>query len=558
VGGVERPLTVRVDTVFRHANVITMDETCPRAAAVAVLGSRIVSVGNSRALERDFSAARVIDLGGATLVPGFHDAHNHVAFFGMSLHEVPLGSPPVEAIGDILNAIAARVAMQPPETWVVGSGYDQNKLAERRHPARAELDRAAPDHLVWLRHTSGHMSVVNSRVLEKIGIETARVPDGGVVERDPSGAPTGLLQEQAQSLVRDLVYPYPVDDLVDAIGCATEHYLREGITACQEAGVGGGLVGRSPLEIAAYQKARDSGRLRVRVTLMVSAESLHDLAHAGADGDGFGLDLGIRTGLGDDWLRIGPVKVFADGSLIGRTAAMFADFANDPGNRGYFQTSVERLEQIIIRAHRAGWQVATHAIGDRAVSTVLDIYGKALAAWPRADHRHRIEHCGVTRPEDLPRLAALGVIPVPQGRFASEIGDGMLEALGPDRARWCYRQKSFLDAGLILPGSSDRPVVRGAPVLGIHDMVNQRTASGRPFNPEEALTPLEALRAYTLGSARAAFREQALGSITPGKLADFAVLAADPTAIERDGIADIRVLATVVDGIVAYDGAGLT
>jgi predicted amidohydrolase YtcJ len=556
VGSVERAVTMRVDALFRNANVITMDDACPRAGAVAILGNRIVAVGEGDELARDVLAARVIDLAGATLVPGFHDAHNHVAFFGMALREVPLGSPPVERIGDIVRAIAARAATQPPGTWVVGAGYDQNKLAERRHPTRAELDRAAPDHLVWLRHTSGHMSVVNSRVLATVGIETARVPEGGVVERDPSGAPTGLLQEQAQSLVRDLVYPYPVDDVADAIGRATEHYLREGITACQEAGVGGGLVGRSPLEVAAYQKARADGRLRVRVTLMVAAESLHDLDHASADGDGFGLDLGIRTGLGDDWLRIGPVKVFADGSLIGRTAAMFDDFANDPGNRGYFQTSVERLRQIITRAHRAGWQVATHAIGDRAVATVLDLYEKALGAWPRADHRHRIEHCGVTRPEDVRRLAALGVIPVPQGRFVSEIGDGMLDALGPERARWCYRQKSFLDAGLTLPGSSDRPVVRGAPLLGIHDMVNQRTAGGQPFNPGEALAPAEALRAYTLGSARAAFGERGLGSITPGKLADFAVLSADPTGIDRDGIAEIRVLATVLDGVFKYDAAG--
>jgi predicted amidohydrolase YtcJ len=218
---------------------------------------------------------------------------------------------------------------------------------------------------------------------------------------------------------------------------------------------------------------------------------------------------------------------------------------------------VERLRRIITRAHRAGWQVATHAIGDRAVATVLDIYQDALAAHPRSDHRHRIEHCGVCRPEDVRRLAALGVIPVPQGRFISEIGDGMLEALGPVRSTWCYRQRSFLDAGLLVPGSSDRPVVNGAPLLGIHDMVNQRTASGRPFNRAEALTPEEAIRCYTLHSARAAFREGDLGSLAPGKLADFAVLSADPTAIAPESIAAIEVLATVVGGRVAHDRMGL-
>ena len=293
------------------------------------------------------------------------------------------------------------------------------------------------------------MCVVGGRVLDAIGIERVVVPEGGVVERDAAGRPTGLLQEQAQALVRALVYPYPQAELVEAIGRASEHYLREGLTSVQEAGVGGGLVARSPVELSAWQEARRQGRLGVRATLMVAAEALHDLPHAAADGDGFGLDLGIRTGWGDEWLRIGAVKVFSDGSLIGRTAAMCCDFEGEAGNRGFFQMDVERLRRIITRAHRAGWQVATHAIGDRAIATVLDIYQDALAAHPRPDHRHRIEHCGVCRPEDVRRLAALGVIPVPQGRFISEIGDGMLAALGPERSTWCYRQRSFLDAGLL-------------------------------------------------------------------------------------------------------------
>jgi hypothetical protein len=291
---------------------------------------------------------------------------------------------------------------------------------------------------------------------------------------------------------------------------------------------------------------------------MVAAEALHDLPHAAADGDGFGLDLGIRTGWGDEWLRIGAVKVFSDGSLIGRTAAMCCDFEGEPGNRGFFQMDVERLRLVVTRAHRAGWQVATHAIGDRAVATVLDVYEDALRAYPRADHRHRIEHCGVCRPEDVGRLAALGVIPVPQGRFISEIGDGMLAALGPERSAWCYRQRSFLDAGLPVPGSSDRPVVKGAPLLGIHDIVNQRTASGRAFNPAEALTAAEAIRCYTLHSARAAFREADLGSLERGKLADLAVLSEDPIAVARDAIGGIEVLATVVGGDIAYDRMGLS
>jgi hypothetical protein len=546
---------MRVDRIFEGGTLLTMDPAQPRATALAVLGDRIAAVGHE--LSRHLSAERVVPLQGRAVVPGFHDAHNHMPSFGLGLSDVPLSSPPVASIDDILLAVKARAAAQAPGSWIIGSGYDQNKLAERRHPRASELDAVAPDHLVWLRHTSGHMCVVGGRVLESIGVETVAVPEGGVVDRDAGGRPTGLLQEQAQELVRALVYPYPEAELIQSIRKASEHYLREGLTSVQEAGVGGGLVARSPVELSAWQRARQQGCLGVRATLMIAAEALHDLPYASADGDGFGLDLGIRTGWGDEWLRIGAMKIFSDGSLIGRTAAMCCDFEGEVGNRGFFQMDVERLRRIITRAHRAGWQVATHAIGDRAVATVLGIYRDALAAHPRRDHRHRIEHCGVCRPEDVRRLADLGVIPVPQGRFINEIGDGMLEALGPERSRWCYRQRSFLEAGALVPGSSDRPVVQGAPLLGIHDMVNQRTASGRPFNPAEALSAEEAIRCYTLHSARAAFREADLGSLEAGKLADFAVLSADPTAIAPERIAEVDVLATVVGGKVVYDRIGM-
>jgi hypothetical protein len=534
-----------------------MDPAQPRATALAVLGGRIVAVGDGDELRRHLTTDRVVSLQGRAVVPGFHDAHNHMPSFGMGLADVPLSSPPIGSIDDILRAVKARAAATPRGGWVIGAGYDQNKLAEGRHPRASELDAVAPEHLVWLRHNSGHMCVVGGRVLDAIGIDRVAVPEGGVVERDASGRPTGLLQEQAQTLVRALVFPYPEAELVEAIARASECYVREGLTSVQEAGVGGGLVARSPVELSAWQEVRRQGRLRVRATLMIAAEALHDLPHAAADGDGFGLDLGIRTGFGDEWLRIGAMKIFSDGSLIGRTAAMCCDFEGEAGNRGFFQMDVERLRRIVTRAHRAGWQVATHAIGDRAVSTVLDIYRDALAAHPRTDHRHRIEHCGVCRPEDVRRLAVLGVIPVPQGRFIGEIGDGMLAALGPERSAWCYRQRSFLEAGLAVPGSSDRPVVTGAPLSGIHDMVNQRTASGRPFNPAEALTAEDAIRCYTLHSARAAFRERDLGSLEPGKLADFAVLSADPTAIAPEDIAAIEVLGTVAGGMVTHDRIGL-
>ena len=543
---------MRVDSIWRGGDVLTLDPARPRATALAVLGDRIVAVGDDADLE-GLTADRTVELGGATVVPGFHDAHDHCVFFGMSLAELPLSTPPVQRLKDVYDLVAAAARETPVGGWIVGAGYDQNRLAERRHPTARELDAVAPAHRVWLRHTSGHMAVVNGAVLAEIGIDTAQVPPGGQVERDGTGHPTGLLLETAQSLVRDLLYPYAQDDIADAIDRATRHYLTEGITSAQEAGIGAGLISWSPRELAAYAQARASGRLHVRTTLMVAADALHEVGGSAQDRTTFGLDLGIATGFGDETLRIGPLKVFSDGSMLGRTAAMREPFADDPGNRGFLQRDPDELRELVLRAHRGGWQIATHAIGDLAVGTALDCYEDALHDLPRPDHRHRIEHAGVVDAADLERIARLGVVPVPQGCFVFELGDGMAAALGPDRVAQCYRQRSFVDRGIPLPGSSDRPVVQGAPLLGIADLVLRRTASGAPFGPQEALTPMQALHAWTLGSAYAAFEEHRKGSLVPGKLADLAVLSGDPTAVDPEQIASLGVLATVVGGETRYD-----
>lgn len=549
---------MRLDTLLTGANALTIDGRQPRAESVGIVGERIVFVG-SAAEAAELSARRLVDLGGRTVVPGFNDAHQHMAHFGDGLRRVDLSSPPIASVADILDAIAARAVETPADQWVVGAGYDQNKLAEGRHPTATELDRAAPDHPVMLQHNSGHMLTANSRLLALARVGELPVPAGGEVVLDGEGAPTGLLLEQAQDLVTRLYKPHSTAEVVESLERASAAYLAEGVTSCTEAGVGVGMVGHTPIELAAYQRARDEGRLGVRVTAMVAQESLHSLAVHADDQAERALDLGVRTGFGDDWLRIGATKVFADGSLIGRTCAMFEPFANDddPDNRGFFQLEPEELRPIIVEAHAAGWQVGVHAIGDRAVSAVLDIYAEALRRHPRVDHRHRIEHAGVVVADDVERMARLGVIPVPQARFISELGDGMAAALGSDRVANCYRQRTFLDAGLVLPGSSDRPVVKGSPLLGIHDLVNQRTAAGAPFNPHEALTPTDAITAYTLGSAHAAFDEGRKGSITVGKLADLVVLDHDPTAIDPDGIAEVQVEATIVGGSFAHDPGGL-
>lgn len=520
---------IEADLLLTNARFVTLDAP---ATAIAVLHGRIVAL-------EEVPAREVVDLGGAVVVPGFHDAHNHMAWFGLTLSEVDCR---VDSLDALYAAIATAAATTPEGEWIVGSGYDENKTGG--HPDRDGLERVAPGRKVWLKHTSGHMCVVSAAVLTELGIADAPVEvDGGRVVTGADGRPTGLLQETAQQLVSPLVMPYPVDVLVDAIDRAGLHYLSEGVTSATEAGIGGGWIGKTPVELEAYQRAREQGRLHVRVELMVASDVLHPVTELGV-----GLDLGIRTGLGDDWLRIGPVKVFSDGSLIGHTAAMCHDFSDTPGEKGYLQADAEVLRDRIIDAHKAGWRVATHAIGDAAIDLVLDAYEQAQREHPRDDPRHRIEHFGVSRPDQVTRAKTLGVVPVPQGRFVNEIGDGMLRALGPERTGWAYRARSILDAGLPLPGSSDRPVVQGAPLLGMHDLVNQRTATGTPFSPAEAITGLEALTAFTLGSAHASHQEHDKGSLSLGKLADLVVLSDDPTTCEPTAIADIQVLRTMVGG----------
>jgi hypothetical protein len=544
------------DLLLVNANVRTMDPARPRATAVAVTRGLITGVGDDAAEASGGSAGipagNVLDLKGATLIPGFHDAHNHMIGFGLSLTEVDLR---VDSLEEVYARVAARAAATPPGEWIIGAGYDQTKTGA--HPHRDALDAIAPGHRVQLKHTSSHMCVVNTLVLRDLGIDGAAPPvDGGRVATDAAGRPTGLMEERAQELVGNLTRPYPLSTLTAAVAAAGQVYLREGLTSVTEAGVGGGWIGHSPVELAAYTAAREQGRLPVRAELMVVSDAFHPLTAHPSDGIAAGIDLGLRTGFGDDWLRLGPMKIFTDGSLVGRTAAMSAPYDGSADNAGYLQGDAGRLAELIIAAHRAGWRVAAHAIGDRAIDLALDAFATAQAAYPRPDPRHRIEHFAAARPDQVARAAALGVIPVGQGRFATELGDGMLASVGPARHGWLYRQRSLLDAGIVLSGSSDRPVVTGTPLLGVHDMVNRRTASGAPFNAGEAVSAEEALRAYTWGSAYASKAEHVKGSIMPGKLADLTVLSEDPVAVSPGRIAGLQVTAVIVGGELRYSALG--
>lgn len=299
-----------LDLKLCNARIRTVDDRHPRAHTLGVLAGRVVSLDAAVA---DLPARSTVDCAGAVVVPGFGDAHNHMAWFGQSLDELDLAD--VTGLDQLYDAVACRAAQMPADAWIVGSGYDDTAMGA--HPHRLGLDRAAGGRPVWLGHRSGHMCVVSSEVLRRAGVlgRTVQPPDGGVVVRDGDGVPTGLLQERAQSLVSALVLPYPVGELADAVSRASAVYAAEGLTHVVEAGIGLGLIGRSPVEAAAYQIARDRGTLRTRVELMVAADNLHALTAHTDDGITTGLDLGLRTGFGDNRL-----KTRTDEDLAGRLA----------------------------------------------------------------------------------------------------------------------------------------------------------------------------------------------------------------------------------------------
>jgi predicted amidohydrolase YtcJ len=482
-------------------------------------------------------ARREVDLDGATVLPGFVDAHTHLAWAG--LRESTPSMAPCERVEDVLAVVAAAVAAKRPGDWVDVAGYDQRPLG--RHLTAAELDTVSAGRKVFGIHDSGHACVVNSAVL-------ALLPDG-VPHHD------GVLAEQGMAAVRELRRPYPVDELVDAVEAAGRTCLSEGVTAAAEAGIGAGLVSHSPVELAAYQRAAELGRLPIRVQLMVAADALHPVEAHPSDGIARGLDLGLRTGLGGDRLRIGALKVFTDGGMMARTAALTSNYTGqDQSGQLYADAAV--LAAQILDGHVTGWQLAVHAIGDRAVDVALDGLEAAQRAHPRPAARHRIEHAGLVRPDQLARFARLGVAAVVQPNFLWYNGPDYAAVMGPERTPWLYRGRAFLDHGVPLVGSSDRPVTPGAPLRAIQFMVERTAASGVRIGPGEAITVDEALRAYTVAAAHACHWEETLGSVAPGRHADLVVLADDPRRVEPGRIAGIEILATMLGGEVAH-GADL-
>jgi len=513
---------VRLDLKLTGCRAITMDPARPAAHTIGIWQGRIAGLDEQVA---DLPAAETTDLGNAVVLPGFIDAHTHLAWNGRRRRTVDVTG--LTSVPQVLHRLDV-----PGEGWIEASGYDR-RIMDRPLTA-ADLDTVSGDRPVYVADLSGHACVVNSVVLNQL----------------PGITSDGWLTENDQLAARTLRLPYSIDEIVGELHESARQVLSEGVTMCAEAGIGAGLIASSPLEAAAYQRAR----LPIRVQLMVSAHVLHPVDAEPRDRVPRAVDLGLHTGFGDDMLSLGALKLWTDGGMIARTAALSEPYLGSD-NAGQLADTEEAMRAAIIDGHHAGWQLAIHAIGDRAVDFTLDAVAEAQAQRSRPDARHRIEHCGLVRPEQLGRIASLGLIPVVQPTFLWSYGDDYSEIMGPRRAPWMYRGRAFLDHGITLAGSSDRPVADGAPLRAIEFMVRRRSRGGRAVGPDEAITVEEAIRAYTLGSAYACRKEHVLGSLTPGKLADLVVLGDDPRT--SDAIADIPVLATMVGGELMPQGRAI-
>ncbi|MEU0370283.1 amidohydrolase [Streptomyces sp. NPDC006283] len=523
-------------TRLTNAHILTMDPDHPVARDLGIWRGRIVGVDEAVTA---LPAREVIDLQGATVLPGFIDSHVHLAWTGLKASSPSIAG--LESVEDVLDAVAdAALRTRAPGAWVSIGGYDQRVLG--RHLRAAELDRVSHGRRVFVMHDSGHACVVNSAVLDLL----------------PAGVPhdDGVLVESAMGAVRNLRLPYSQEELADAIEHAARVCLAEGITACAEAGIGGGLLGHSPVELGAYQLLRDQGRLPLRIQLMPGGDTLRPLGAHEHDGIPRALDLGLRTGFGDDWLSLGALKIYTDGGMMARTAALTSPYEGMT-HTGQLQDDPERLTSLIVDGHLAGWQLAVHAIGDRAADLALDALERAQTLRPRPDARHRIEHAGLIRPDQLPRFARLGLSAVVQPNFLRYFGDDYAAIMGSERAPWMYRGRAFLDHGVTLVGSSDRPVTDGSPLRAVQFMVERASLSGQLIGPEETITVDEALRAYTVAGAYASRWDDSAGTLTAGKRADFVVLGDDPRRVDPSRIGGIEVVATFVDGREATEGRKL-
>jgi len=532
------------DTILRDATIITMDPQRAIVPGLWVRGDRVVAAGDPERLATQAGGgARVVSLGGATVVPGFNDIHCHISGYAYKLAGADCGATAVPDIATLKRVMQEQVARTPAGAWVSGHGYVEYKLAEHRHPTRWELDEVIADRPAAVYHTSGHVVVVNSAGLYAAGYrDDSPDPPRGQLGRDDNGVANGVLYNHAMFDLMDANYDRDLramssTDRARMLARASREYSAMGITSLSDAA---GYA--TNVTFRMFRDAEVEGTLTVRIAAMFN-EKVGQCV----------IDAGMTTGFGSDWLQVGAIKVFADGGMSSRTAAVSEPYLTPPYDNGSLFYDREALGAIIRRYHEAGYQVAIHAQGDVGIRTTLQAYGDVIGRGSGNVMRHRIEHGGCFYPDILREAVEVGIHVASEPAYLSELGEGYFEAFGDDTAQMLYPFASIRKAGLKVGGSSDAPVVTARPLVGLRDAVQRRTEGGRSIGSSEKLSPMEALELYTTDAAWLSHHERIKGSLEPGKLADYVVLAENPLEVEPAQISEIKVLQTVVGGETTYD-----
>jgi predicted amidohydrolase YtcJ len=526
-----------------HGNIYTGDPAKPRAEAVAVSGEAIFAVGSNAEIEAlKESGTQVIDLAGRFVMPGFNDAHVHLASGGQAQLEVNLEG--ARTIEEVQQRIRARLAeVKPgewPREWIVGRGWDHTLWPDKEFPNRRQLDAVSKDHPMIFTHISGHVAVANSKALELAGVTRQTPnPSGGEIEHDASGEPTGMLKEgAAMALVYSKVPPLTHAQRRRGIGLALAEAARFGVTSIQDDSVRGDGAWENFL---VYKELLREGKLTLRITEWLPfEETLPGLEELRREG-----------GATDSWLRTGALKMVTDGALGSRTAAMLAPYSDDPSTSGILTIDPEKLKQMAVERDRAGFQLNFHAIGDRANRISLDAFAAARAANGPRDRRDRIEHAQVVAPEDFARFAELGVIASMQPSHETTDMRWAEQRVGPERAKGAYAWATMLKHGVHLAFGTDYPVETINPMRGLHACVTRELPEGGPaggWEPQEKISLDECIHDYTVDSAYGEFQETRKGRIAPGMFADMIVLSADLTKIPSAEILKTKVLQTIVGG----------